>query len=54
MHKVTIFSRVMNAASILERKDRGDVLVARTNSVCMRFDFQICADQREGVALLCE
>lgn len=43
-------SCVMNAPSIVERKDCGEVSVVRTNGVHMRFDFKIRADPgREGL-----
>lgn len=40
MRKVTIFSSVMNTPSILKRKDHGEAVVARIDSVHTRFNFQ--------------
>lgn len=47
MHKVTIFTHVMNGPSVLERKDRV-VLIVRTKGERMRSDFRDVRKQASG------
>lgn len=53
MHKVTVFTRAMNAPSVLERKDSCEILVAITKASAHASTFRIRAGRGVGCGERC-